>query len=70
MPSSYYRLHNILGINGYVQEVIDCMEGEVEEQKIGTYSSFHCIIELDELRFYAVTVNTDGEVLVCSALTD
>lgn len=68
VPSDFYRLLNIFGINGYLQEVIDCTIEEVEEQHISTFFSYHCIFHLDHLRFYSVTVGSNGTVLGCAAL--
>lgn len=64
-----YKLHKILGINGYVQEVMDCTDELVEEQMISTFLSYHCIIELDYCRFFGVTVDTDGQVISCAKLS-
>ena len=64
-----YKLHQILGINGYVQEVMDCTDELVEEQMISTFLSYHCIIELDYCRFFGVTVDTEGRVISCAKLS-
>ena len=68
VPSEFYRLIKIFGINGYLQEVIDCTEEEVDEQSISTFFSYQCIFHLDDLRFYSVTIGSDGTVIGWAAL--
>ena len=68
ISSDCYTLLKIFGINGYLQDVFDCTEEEISEQRISTFFSYHCIFQLDDLRFFSVTVDSSGTVIGSSAL--
>lgn len=66
--SAHCRLVRILGINPYIQDIIDCLEHPIREQQASTYVSYLCLFELDQLRYYEVLVSASGKIIRCSCL--
>jgi len=61
--STGFRLLRVLGINGLGADVLDCRDEAVDERMVGTYMSYLCIFELDDLLYLEVLVDSSGEIL-------
>jgi hypothetical protein len=68
--SNSYRLMNIFGVNGYIQEIIDCSKEPIGERQASTFLYYLCLFQLDDFRYYEVIVKSSGEVISSTLMAD